>query len=128
MNISETEIFVCGGRDEDDVTNRSFAFNIESQVHDQKANMITGRWLHAITLSDQNIYVFGGAGSTGDLDSCERFSIEKNEWTSLPPLPWVEDHTFAVVYNGEIWVAGWSGRISVFSIDNMAHRVHDIFL
>src|SRR5919109_1954148 len=57
---------------------------------------------------DGKVYVAAGmVGNSGrPLDIVERFDPERNEWTSLTPLPKSFSAAAAGTLNGEIWVVG----------------------
>lgn len=53
-----------------------------------KKEMFQERYSFGITYDEKNkeVYVFGGANGYDTLNHCEKYSLEKNEWTVLEPM------------------------------------------
>jgi len=77
----DSKIFVTGSTTDRKHTHE---FNIPEQKMEQKANMITGRYRHAI-VGFRNNYIIA-AGGHGNLSQCEAYSIKDNQWKQIAAL------------------------------------------
>ena len=54
---------------------------------EQKCNLIEGRGGFGICYLREYIYVTGGTSQYGELQTCERYNIIEDYWSSIPDIP-----------------------------------------
>lgn len=61
----------------------------------------------------QNIYVFGGLDGIDEMDICEKYSIEDDEWTVMSTMPKKKYLVSACIFNNEFIfvIGGYDGFI-----------------
>lgn len=73
---------------------------------DKLANMNTARAYHSMTsLKGKFLYAIGGTNSTGDIASCEEYSIDANKWREIAPLNEKKKFVSVCGYNSQILYA-----------------------
>jgi hypothetical protein len=109
VELPSGELFVCGGGHPVSVSD-SYLLNLESQTFRRLSDMHHSRNSHAILYKDGFVYVFGGMKNLmflGDFhNSCERYSLQLNQWEVLQNLPHPLTDLSAVVWNERIFVCG----------------------
>jgi N-acetylneuraminic acid mutarotase len=63
---------------------------------------------------DDNIYVFGGQGLEGALDTVEKFDPKSNQWTTVEPMPTARLGSEAFPLDNKIFVIGGKTDIGPF--------------
>lgn len=87
--VPDGRIFLAGGEDPESGAKRDlYCFNLLTMNTDlslhQKANMLTKKYDFSICHHSGYVYVICGKGqNTEILDSCERYDIYKDSWTSI---------------------------------------------
>lgn len=73
-------------------------------------NLATCRAEHAVALLDGSIYVIGGLGALGNMNSVEVLDPGATAWRPGPAFPLALHHTAAAVLEGTLYVSGgWKG-------------------
>ncbi|XP_054286791.1 kelch-like protein diablo isoform X2 [Macrosteles quadrilineatus] len=60
----------------------------------------------ASTYTDEYVYIIGGRGDNGPLNTVERYSVEANEWEEVSSLPEPLEGAAATSCNGSVYVTG----------------------
>jgi hypothetical protein len=78
---------------------------------------LEARQFHSMTLLDNDIYIYGGIGVTGQfLKDGARYNLLTNTWSALPDLPINLAYHATCNLFGEIWfIGGLSENASIFS-------------
>jgi DNA-binding CsgD family transcriptional regulator len=80
-------------------------------------DLATGEWLsapplpqpvcaYALAALDDDLYLFGGANSQGNLNVAYRFDTAAGEWQTLTPMPAARAFAAATAWQGRIYVVG----------------------
>jgi N-acetylneuraminic acid mutarotase len=83
---------------------------LDSQpVHDQwisMASMHTPRYDFGMETVNGKIYVIGGNGKDGDLNSVEEYDIKTDQWSIKGPMPTARSNLQTVLLDGKIYAIG----------------------
>ena len=78
-----------------------------------KANMLKGKYLHTLCTAKREIYSIGGIDGSYSAD-CQKYSVTKNKWMSLPNLQIIRAYCAAFSFNNnEVYVLGGHNRTDV---------------
>ncbi len=87
-------------------------------VVDKMANMNTARANHAMTaVGIKALYVVGGENTTGNLASCEEYSIETNKWREIAPLNEKKRWVSVSSFQGKLYAFGGSTSSEIKGTD-----------
>ncbi len=118
-------IYLTGGYDGANVTDRFYEYDISSDTWIALPNMPDGSWWHTSFVSDGKIYVVGGfhgLGASYSLSTdCWAYDLAAGSWSSVAPMP-AGRWGAAGAFNGQVFiVAGGnddtSATDSIFSYD-----------
>ena len=103
-------IYVFGGQRTDaPVTDEVYCYNIESGTWTQKASILEARRSFAQCVINGKIYVAGGYGANGYLNTLECYDPEADEWTKLADMPTKRSSVAGISSNGKFYVfGGWN--------------------
>ena len=95
----QDRFFICGGYNK--ASQLQSTFYIKNGVFQQKEDMFYKREDHSLVLSSplRQIYVLAGNGPNGLLNQCEKFSLDNEKWTKIPPLNRENEEAAAVLHN-----------------------------
>lgn len=83
-----------------------YEFNTSANQYTEKKKIGTARAEMGAVLLDGKIYTFGGWIGNAATDTCEVYSVEKNQWEYLPPLPKKLTSVNACVWKDRIFIIG----------------------
>lgn len=117
VGVMDNFLYVCGGMGKPAHARATCQrFDPRSGSWTRIARMNARRQSFPLVAFNQRLYAFGG-GSPVDLsiehpptDKCEVYSVDRNEWTSIAPLPQPRKSASACEHEGKIYVSG--GRTS----------------
>ena len=90
----------------------NFVYNIFEKKTEKIPKMIVGRFNHAQLQAGSYIYVIGGSNGT-PLKDCERFNLQRREWTVFAKLVVAREYPAACFVEGNIYVCGGAGVESI---------------
>lgn len=116
--VYKNKIYIFGGAsdvqaDNPDVTEYTdvFAYDIETNQWEQKQPMPIGLYdLTAHTIGGK-IYIFGGYGNGGFINSVMEFDPENNSWLQKSPMPTYRYTFMSAEVEGKVYVIGGQGTI-----------------
>lgn len=88
-NLFKNLMYISGGiiKSNNHIINDVYEYYLNKKSLVQKASMNQKRINHGSIIIGNNLYVCGGIDENfNSLDTCEKFNIEKNEWTFIPPM------------------------------------------
>jgi N-acetylneuraminic acid mutarotase len=77
-----------------------------------KAPLKTARYSFISCAHDSSIYVFGGTGTRGFINTIERFDINSNKWIPAGTMPFLRAGAASCVYDNKLYVFGGLTRNS----------------
>ena len=88
VKINSSHVFIAGGYySPGHATTASYLYSSTSGSYSVLPDMAIARRHHACGLVNNAVWVGGGYGGDGKLESVELFSLESQAWREGPPLP-----------------------------------------
>jgi DNA-binding CsgD family transcriptional regulator len=88
------------------ITARVETFDISAGVWGAGPDLPEPLCAYALTAFEDNLYLFGGANSQGNLAVAYRLDTRQEQWEALPALPGPRAFAAAAVLNGRIYLLG----------------------
>ena len=111
--LEDGKVFICGGGWW--LRSLNTAYIIVGDQSEEKAKMYGGRYYHGVlAYSNHIVYVFGGWNVLA-LNSCEKYNLQQNTWTSLPCMVYARRCFNPCLFKGNIYLCGYSSLLEAFS-------------
>lgn len=115
-SMTEDEKLIISGGFDGNPRNSTVVYNLITNKAERAGNMVIGRYHHVLISLGKYIYAIGGI-SNQIVKKCERFSLEKKEWTTIGNLIIGRENPGACSHNNKVYICGGSGieSLEVFS-------------
>lgn len=110
--VSQDAKLILTGGFEEIAKRENFVYNIVEKKTENIPKMLMARFNHAQLEAGSYIYVLGGSNGT-PLKDCERFNLQRKEWTVFSKLVVAREYPAACFVDGNIYVCGGIGVESI---------------
>ena len=111
--LNDGNLLITGGSLTGRSRNEVYLYDPVRNSVSELASMHVARRSHCSLFSSREVYVFGGLLEEDRLSLCERYSLDKDQWSDLPHMKERRAYLGCCEYQGTLYVCGGSERPSM---------------